>query len=218
MQERRVATITDLELREAGNGFTFSGYAAVFDSPTDLGPFREQIAPGAFKRTLQHGADVRLLVNHDGVPLARTKSGTLHLEEDDRGLRVQADLDPTNPAAQELRSAMARGDLDQMSFAFQTPKGGDEWDDDAEPPLRTLREVKLFDVSAVTYPAYEDTTAEMRSVVEEVFHTHTADEPQTDPAEGTSETEPALDHSLALVRARNDNRRRRIAAGLTKAS
>jgi uncharacterized protein len=122
-------------------------------------PFIEYVKRGAFSKTINDGADVRLLIDHEGVPLARTRSGTLVLEEDDRGLRVEADLDPTNPDAARIISAMKRGDLNQMSFAFRTIK--DNWSDDRT--VRELREVQLFDVSVVTFPAYEETVAELRN-------------------------------------------------------
>jgi HK97 family phage prohead protease len=160
-KEVRTAPLEDVDLRVDAKGLTFEGYAAVFGSVAQLGPFRERIASGAFRKTINDGADVRFLVEHEGVPLARTKSGTLRLVEDERGLRVAAVLDPRNPKVQELRSAVSRGDLDQMSFAFASVD--DVWDEGGELPLRTLREVKLFDVSAVAYPAYEETTAQLRS-------------------------------------------------------
>ena len=122
-------------------------------------PFTEYVKRGAFSKTLNDGADVRLLIDHEGVPLARSKSGTLALEEDERGLRVEAELDPTNPDAARIISAMKRGDLNQMSFAFRTIK--DNWSDDRS--VRELREVQLFDVSVVTFPAYEETVAELRN-------------------------------------------------------
>jgi len=98
-------------------------------------------------------------MDHEGIPLARTKSGTLTLAEDDRGLRVEADLDPANPLAASVISAMRRGDLSQMSFAFRTIK--DSWSKDRQ--TRELEEVELFDVSVVTFPAYEETMAELRA-------------------------------------------------------
>lgn len=156
--ERRVA-YTTLEMREVGDGRTLVGYAAVFDSPSEPLPFTEYVKRGAFTKTIKDGADVRLLIDHEGVPLARTKSGTLTLEEDDRGLKVMADLDPANPDAARVMSAMKRGDLSQMSFAFRTIK--DHWSDDRT--VRELKEVQLFDVSVVTFPAYEQTMAELRS-------------------------------------------------------
>jgi HK97 family phage prohead protease len=122
-------------------------------------PFIEYVKRGAFSKTLNDGADVRLLIDHEGVPLARTKSGTMRLKEDERGLAVEADLDPMNPDAARVISAMKRGDLSQMSFAFRTIK--DQFSDDRM--VRELREVQLYDVSVVTFPAYEETVAEIRS-------------------------------------------------------
>lgn len=158
LDERRSVAYTTLEMRESEDGNVFTGYAAVFDSPSEPMPFVEYVRKGAFTKTLKDGADVRLLIDHEGVPLARTKSGTLTLEEDDRGLRVEASLDPMNPDAQRVISAMRRGDLSQMSFAFRTIKDAFS----ADGMVRELREVQLFDVSVVTYPAYEDTIAELR--------------------------------------------------------
>lgn len=155
--ERRIA-YTTLDLRQAQDGTTLYGYAAVFDSPSEPMPFVEYVKRGAFQKTIKDGADVRLLIDHEGVPLARTKSGTLRLSEDERGLAVEADLDPMNPDAARIISAMKRGDLSQMSFAFRTIK--DSWSDDRA--VRELREVQLFDVSVVTFPAYEETVAEIR--------------------------------------------------------
>jgi HK97 family phage prohead protease len=127
--------------------------------------FTEFVKRGAFSKTLNDGADVRLLIDHEGVPLARSKSGTLALEEDERGLRIEAELDPMNPDAARIMSAMKRGDLSQMSFAFRTIK--DNWNNDRS--VRELREVQLFDVSVVTFPAYEQTVAELRKRNEAVI-------------------------------------------------
>lgn len=158
--ERRVAYSTlDVRQIEEGDGNTLVGYAAVFDSPSEPMPFVEYVKRGAFAKTLERGADVRLLIDHTGVPLARTTSGTLRLYEDERGLAVEADLDPDNPDAMRVMSALKRGDLSQMSFAFKTIK--DRFSDDRM--VRELDEVDLFDVSVVTFPAYERTVAEIRS-------------------------------------------------------
>ncbi len=159
VDETRSVAYTTLEVRAEGDGTTLVGYAAVFDSPSEPMPFVEYVRKGAFAKTLNDGADVRLLIDHEGVPLARTKSGTLMLEEDDRGLRVEASLDSMNPDAQRVISAMKRGDLSQMSFAFRTVK--DSFN--ADRTVRELKEVQLFDVSVVTYPAYEDTIVSLRS-------------------------------------------------------
>lgn len=157
--EKRFVAFTNLEARQEGEGNKLIGYASVFDSPSEPMPFVEFVRRGAFAKTLNDGADVRLLIDHEGVPLARTKSGTLMLEEDDRGLRVEATLDPANPDAARVISAMKRGDISQMSFAFRTIK--DSWNNDRS--VRELKEVQLYDVSVVTFPAYEETVAEIRS-------------------------------------------------------
>lgn len=158
VDERRTIAYSNLEVRAENDGKTLIGYAAVWDSPSEFMGFTEFVKRGAFTKTLNDGADVRLLIDHDGVPLARTKSGTMALEEDERGLRVEAELDPMNPDAARIMSAMKRGDLSQMSFAFRTIK--DNWNSDRT--VRELREVQLFDVSVVTFPAYEQTVAELR--------------------------------------------------------
>jgi uncharacterized protein len=164
LDEKRTIAYSNLEVRAEGNGNTLVGYAALFDSPSEPMPFIEYVKRGAFSKTLNDGADVRLLIDHEGVPLARSKSGTLALEEDERGLRVEAELDPMNPDAARIMSAMKRGDLSQMSFAFRTIK--DNWNTDRS--VRELREVQLFDVSVVTFPAYEETVAELRKLNEPV--------------------------------------------------
>jgi HK97 family phage prohead protease len=157
--EKRTVAYTTLEARAAADGAVVEGYAAVFGSPSEPMPFIEYVKRGAFAKTLKDGADVRLLIDHVGVPLARTKSGTLQLTEDERGLYMRATLDPTNPDAQRVLSATKRGDLSQMSFAFRTIK--DSWSKDRM--TRELREVQLYDVSIVTYPAYEDTVVAVRN-------------------------------------------------------
>jgi len=161
-EQRKQIAYTNLELRaldDSEDGWTVSGYAAVFDSPSEPLPWTEYVKRGAFRKTIKDGADVRLLIDHTGVPLARTKSGTLKLREDEKGLYMEARLDPNNPDAVKMRSALMRGDVSQMSFAFETIK--DAWNKDRT--VRELREVKLHDVSIVTYPAYEETSAEIRN-------------------------------------------------------
>jgi HK97 family phage prohead protease len=161
-EQRKQIAYTNLELRaidDSEDGWTVSGYAAVFDSPSEPLPWTEYVRRGAFKKTINDGADVRLLIDHTGVPLARTKSGTLSLREDDKGLLMEARLDPNNPDAVKMRSALMRGDVTQMSFAFETIK--DAWNGNRS--VRELKEVRLHDVSLVTYPAYEETSAEIRN-------------------------------------------------------
>lgn len=162
--ERRFVAFDRLEVRaEDGAAPLIQGHAAVFNQLSeDFGGWREQIAPGAFKRTLR-SADVRALFNHSpDYVLGRNKAGTLSLAEDLAGLAIQVQPPATSWAA-DLMTSMQRGDIDQMSFAFRTIK--DQWSTDAEAgtQVRTLLEVELYDVSVVTYPAYPQTDAAVRS-------------------------------------------------------
>jgi hypothetical protein len=142
------------------------GYAATFGNEATGLNFREVIAPGAFTRTLASDNPIFLLINHDmeQLPLASTKSGTLRLSEDSVGLRMEADLDPNNPRAVELASALSRGDVDKMSFAFTVAPGGDT----REEGLRTLTDLDLYEVSVVNLPAYEATAVGMRNSQEDL--------------------------------------------------
>ena len=158
-RNNRSVAYSNFSIRAEGDGKTLVGYAAVFDSPSEPLPWTEYVRRGAFSKTINDGADVRLLVDHEGVPLARTKSGTMRISEDDKGLRVEADLDPANPDAARVMSALRRGDVSQMSFAFEPIQ--DSWSKDKK--TRELKEVKLFDVSVVTYPAYEETMVQLRN-------------------------------------------------------
>ena len=140
-------------LNSASNGNTVGGYAAVFDSITDLGSMFERIEHGAFEGADM--SDVRLLINHDGIPLARTASGTLGLLVDQRGLRYVAALDDTEQSRQ-LVSAARRGDITQSSFAFTIKE--QELSKHEGRILRTIKKIgTVVDVSPVTYPAYADT-------------------------------------------------------------
>lgn len=157
--ERRTYTVRDVEARSDDGQMRLSGYAAVFNEASVPLPFREQIAPGAFRKTLQETPDVRLLINHEGLPLARTKNGTLRLVEDEKGLRFDADL-PDTTEARDLYTLIERGDVDQMSFAFRVIR--QKYNEDRTE--RTLIELSLTDgdVSVVTYPAYPATKVEAR--------------------------------------------------------
>jgi HK97 family phage prohead protease len=161
--ERRTFTVRDVEARQAEDGtMTLRGYAAVFNDASVPLPFIETIAPGAFRKTLSETPDVRLLINHEGLPLARTKNGTLTLTEDDRGLYMDAQIADTNEG-RDLYKLVERGDVDQMSFAFRVIR--QKWSEDRT--TRTLTEVSLADgdVSVVTYPAYPTTTVEAREAL-----------------------------------------------------
>ena len=139
------------------------GYAAVFNSPTELDLYNEVVKPGAFAKTLASNADVRALVNHDaGKVLGRTRAGTLTLAENAFGLRVEINP-PDTATAREIIASIRRGDVSGMSFAFQTIK--DRWSQARrERDLRELLEVELLDVSIVTYPAYEDTSVTLEPI------------------------------------------------------
>ncbi len=151
-----------VEVRESGDGLTVEGYAAVFGQETDIaGMFREVIEPGAFEDAIGRD-DVVFLINHEGLPLARTRSGTLTLEQDDHGLKMRSELDVNDPDVQSIVGKMKRGDLDKMSFAFLPEV--EEWDDSGDMPLRKVRSAKLFDVSVVTTPAYDGTEIGLRSL------------------------------------------------------
>ena len=146
---------TTIELRAEGDGNTFSGYAALFDSPSEPLPFTEVIARGAFTRSLKSRNDVKLLWNHDSsMPLASTRSGTMTLVEDERGLKVTATL-PQTSAGNDARELIQKSIVDAMSFGFSVPAGGDSWSSDGN--TRTLKSVRLHEVSIVAWPAYSAT-------------------------------------------------------------
>lgn len=160
---RRAVTAGGLEIRSTANGVSVEGHASTFNQSYDMGWYQETVAPGAFARTLKTSPDVRLLVNHDGLPLARTRSGTLDLSEDKSGLYMRSTLDPKDPDVMRLVPKLQRGDLNQMSFSFGMSEGGDEWSEDYT--ARTLRHLNLEggDVSIVTYPANPNATVSLRS-------------------------------------------------------
>lgn len=157
-----VSTI-EVRAKDDTTEIDIEGYASVTGEPyavTDaMGEYQETVEPGAFTKTLADKDDVRLLFNHEGLPLARTKSSTLALTEDKTGLKVEATLDTRSVTSNDLLVAVERGDVDEMSFAFKVVR--QEWNDDYSE--RWIKEVKLFDVSAVTYPANPDTSIKLRA-------------------------------------------------------
>jgi HK97 family phage prohead protease len=161
-EEERRAWPARMEVRGAGEGRTIEGYAAVFNVLSeDLGGWRERIAPGAFARSIADN-DVRALWDHDSkYVLGRNRAGTLELAEDERGLSVAIEP-PATTWADDLAASMKRGDVNQMSFGFYTRV--DEWLEEDGLLVRVLRDVDLFDVSVVTFPAYPQTSAEARRV------------------------------------------------------
>lgn len=177
-EERRNLSLADsgLEVREdpATGEKRFMGHAAVFNSRTAIGNpltygFYEQIAPGAFSKTISEG-DARMLIDHNSYyVVSRVSAGTLNLSQDAAGLAVNSQLDPDLSYVSDLRTNLNNGNITGMSFGFNVVK--DQWDkeqvsrdngDVAEVEVRTIQEVRLIEVSAVTFPAYEDTDAGLR--------------------------------------------------------
>jgi HK97 family phage prohead protease len=152
---------TEFEIREEADGMRFSGYAAVFNSPSEPLPFIEKIERGAFRKTLRSRNDVKFLWNHDsGEILGSTRAKTLTLSEDARGLKVEGML-PNTSRGRDVAELLRRGDVDSMSFGFSVPVGGDSWSSDGSE--RTLNSIRLHEVSLVAFPAYPG-TAGLQSV------------------------------------------------------
>ncbi|MAF62794.1 HK97 family phage prohead protease [Blastomonas sp. CCH5-A3] len=146
------------EIRTAGR--RLEGYAATFGSMANIGNYQERIAPGAFTKAL--AGDVLALLDHDPAKvLGRTRSGTLRLTEDSRGLAFALDI-PDTSAGRDLLALAERGDLGGMSFGFVVPQGGEQWQGNT----RTLRAVDLREISVVSaWPAYPDTEIALRSIM-----------------------------------------------------
>jgi HK97 family phage prohead protease len=164
--ERRVKNNIDFEIRmepQDNEGMRFAGYAAVFNSPSEPLPFIETIEQGAFKRSLKSRNEVKMFMNHNmDMVLASTRSKTLRLTEDSKGLLAEAVL-PDTTVGRDLSVLMKRGDVHSMSFGFSVPQKGDRWNN--EGTERVLKEIRLHEVSIVTgFPAYEATTASVRSL------------------------------------------------------
>lgn len=186
--ERRVHA-GPIEVRAKDDGSNgWVGYAAVWDVEYEVagGPpwgWTEVIDPGACTKSLSEGADVRFLLNHEGLPLARTKSGTLLLTADDMGLLTEVPHPDVknNPRAQEFHSTLTRGDVDQMSWAFIALRS--KWNQDYT--HRRIMEAMIFDTSGVTFPANEVTIIAARQAQQNKLDERT---------EGMS-----LDHALAIA-------------------
>jgi len=158
--ERRAFTV---ELRDNSGTPQITGYPVVFNSLSmDMWGFREKVAPGAFKKTLSEQKDkIRALWNHDtGIVMGRM-GANLELSEDDKGLAMVLS-DPV--MSDEQRQMMTRDFVNQMSFGFQAVR--DQWEEnrDEDTVTRTLLEVRLFEVSVVTFPASEETSASLRAI------------------------------------------------------
>lgn len=164
-REIRVISAMQVEEREDGAPERLVGYAAVFDTETEIGGyFREKIERGAFSEALDRD-DIHALFNHDyGNVIGRRKAGTLALSEDERGLRVEI-TPPNTQLARDLMENIRAGNIDQMSFAFSMNGGRETWDETGEVPLRIIGKVgELYEVSIVPRGAYPTTEIGMRSL------------------------------------------------------
>lgn len=192
-----------------GGGAVLVGHAAVFNREAVIaGVFRELVCPGAFKKTIAE-ADIRALFNHDAnLILGRNRAGTLRLAEDDTGLPYEVDL-PDTRAALDLAKSIERGDVSGSSFSFAPVGENRTWweypEEDDALPLRSLRELRLFDVSPVTFPAYEETDVDLKRALRSlaidlsrpvddllaaVRTGHLLDSTTEEPEEGPSEPHP----------------------------
>lgn len=192
-KELRYMPFEEWELREEANKPPkLVGYASVFNQEAEIfGLWREKVAQGAFKKTVKE-SDIRALWNHNtDLVLGRNKSGTLTLAEDDHGLKVEI-IPPDTQAGRDALTSIKRGDVSQMSIAFQIVK--QEWltpEDKKILPLRTIHEMKLFEVSPVTFPAFEQTSISARSTMEP--------ETENDPREEALHLSWEADHGLELT-------------------
>lgn len=162
--ERRTFNLTQIQIRAADEKtgrLSFSGRPVVYDQLSlDMGGWQEVIKPGAASRTLAAQPDVRFLINHDpNLLLARSSSGTMTMGEDTEGMTIGADMADVS-YARDLAVSLERGDIDQMSFGFWITR--DEWSGN----LHVVHEFDLDggDVSVVTFPAFAQTSAELRSM------------------------------------------------------
>ena len=160
--ERQMRSIASkFETRESEEGLFIEGYFSVFNSNYELwAGATESVAPGAFANTL--GGDIRALIDHETrLVLGRNKSGTLELREDSHGLWGRIKINPNDQDAVNLYERVKRGDVDQCSFGFDIVKEDTEVRDDGSVHW-TIREVKLYEVSVVTFPAYTETSVSAR--------------------------------------------------------
>lgn len=146
------------------DGRRLSGYAIKFHSlSVDLGGFQEYIAPEAVDRSLRDALDIRALVDHDSSKvIGRTRSGTLTLRKDTTGLAFTMEPDPAISYANDIMRAVSRGDVSGMSFGFRTL--ADEWNFEGDTPIRTVTDMRISEISVVTFPAYPSTDVAMRSL------------------------------------------------------
>lgn len=160
-QRQMRSAASEFQTREEDGDLFIEGYFSVFNTNYELWPgATESVAPGAFSKTLS--GDVRALVDHEShLVLGRNKAGTLELQEDSRGLWGRIKINPSDSDAMNLYERVRRGDVDQCSFGFDILSEDTEFREDGSVHW-TIREVKLYEVSVVTFPAYEETSVSAR--------------------------------------------------------
>lgn len=192
-RELRYMPFENWEVREDANKQPrLVGYSSVFNVEAEImGWWREKVSPGAFKKTIAEN-DIRALWNHNtDIVLGRNKAGTLTLSEDEKGLRAEI-IPPDTQAGRDSVTSIKRGDVSQMSISFRIIK--QEWlipEDKKELPLRTIKEAKLYEVSPVTFPAFEQTSISARSKLEP--------ESKDDPREEALRLSVSAEHGLELT-------------------
>jgi len=162
-ENRQLRTVdAEFTTRENGEELTIEGYFAVFNSNYDLGMgMSESIAPGAFTSSL--AGDIRALVNHDTtLVLGRTSAHTLEVRQDEHGLWGKITVNPKDSDAMNLYARVQRGDVTQCSIGFDILDEETEFRDNGDVHW-TIKDVKLWEVSACTFPAYEETAISARA-------------------------------------------------------
>lgn len=160
--EQRTFTLSNIEVRAEGDNVTVTGDVVMFEQlSVPLWGFREKVRKGAFEKSLRKSV-VKALWNHNSdLVLGSTKNRTLRLWEDDMALRFELDL-PNTTWGRDAAESIRRGDVDGVSFGFEVVR--DEWDyDDPSDVIRTLIEVNLYEISPTPFPAYPDSSVDVRS-------------------------------------------------------
>lgn len=162
-ERRALVTGGELRVAQGADGIGMAaGYTVLWNNRTDIGGmWTEQFAPGCFTADLAKNDVVALHSHNDGRPVGRRSRGTLRLNEDQRGLAFENDLPDTNDG-RDLKVQLERGDIEGMSFRFRARR--EEWDQTVEPPVRTILEADLIEITYTAFPAYPDTEAGMRSL------------------------------------------------------
>jgi len=216
--ERRIYMNAALRAESNGGARVLRGYAARYNVTTKIGGvFHERLAPGSFTAALKRGDETLFLVDHAGQPMARTKNGTLRLGEDKQGLFFSASL-PNTTAAADLYEQVRCKNLDECSFAFSVARGDDDWCDDYDCededccergagrlPLRTIKSLRLYDCSAVSRPAYPQTSVAALPA----FHENLSADEDDDANGADGAGDPWTQYSGVIVSAEARNRARR---------